>query len=247
MGCRKKELPEMADDLIRELVELEKDVKYQEYAGEGESEYCHIAGSLPILISAPHGAAHTRDRYKEEDEYTAGLARLVGEKTGAHVLYARRKSKTDPNADLNAPYKKSLEQIIREHSIKFVVDLHGANPERNFGVAIGTMHGKSCSEKDRQTIISVFTKHGISEKGNRLFRLDNDNKLPAEGDNNREPITKFCHRISVSAAQLEINAHLRIPSRRKDAFHHNEPFSGEPELITILVNALTEIVTSLSG
>ncbi len=25
------------------------------------------------------------------------LARLIGNKTGAHVIYARRKSKTDPN------------------------------------------------------------------------------------------------------------------------------------------------------
>jgi hypothetical protein len=232
------------DELIERLIELESDIRYQEYASDYEPEYLHVSGTLPILISAPHGAAHTRNGDKEEDEYTAGLARLVGSRTGAHVIYARRKSRTDPNADFDAPYKKSLQQIVHDNKINFVVDLHGANVDRDFGVAIGTMHGKSCPERDKLIIIGAFEKHGISEAGNRFSRLDIDNKLPGEGDDNREPITGFCHRISLPAAQLEINAKLRIPIRRDDATHHDIPFSGNQGLIKNLIEALSDIVTS---
>jgi hypothetical protein len=117
----------MAEAITSRLMELETDIRYQEYATGTEPEYQYTAGTRPILISAPHGAAHTRDgSSKDEDEYTAGMARLLGERTNAHILYARRKSATDPNAYPCAPYKKYLQEIISKNQIRFVIDLHGA-------------------------------------------------------------------------------------------------------------------------
>lgn len=235
------------EEITSRLIELENDVRYQELASETEPEYRYIAGKVPILISAPHGAVHTRDgKPKEEDEYTAGFARLLGEKTNAHVLYARRRSSTDPNADPRALYKKHLEEIISGNKIRFVIDLHGANANSNFGVALGTMHGKSCSTEDRIMILNIFRKYAMGEDGELFSRLDVDNKFPAEGNNGREPITKFCYRLSIPAVQLEINAHLRIPIRRDDATNHHIPFSGDQKLIANLVDSLSEIVSSLA-
>lgn len=234
------------EDITSQLIELEKDVRYQDLSSETEPEFLYETGKIPILISAPHGAVHTRISDKEEDEYTAGIARLIGRKTEAHVLYARRKSKTDPNANPDAPYKAVLQQIVGENAIRFVMDLHGANSKSDFGVAIGTMRGKSCSANDKLLIVNTFRRYAILEEGELLFRLDVDAKFPAEGHNGREPITKFCHRIAVPAAQFEINAHLRIPIRREDATNHNNPFSGNPELIANLVEALSSIVSSLA-
>ena len=235
------------EDITSRLKELENDVRYQELANETEPEFRHIAGKLPILISAPHGAVHTRDgKSKEEDEYTAGLAQLLGERTNAHVLYSRRKSATDPNVDPQAPYKKFLEEILSSNKIRFVIDLHGANANSEFGVAIGTMHGKSCSTDDKLTIINTFGKYGFTADGERLSGLDIDNKFSAEGNDKREPITRFCYQLSISAAQLEVNAHLRIPVRRDDATNHNNPFSGDPKRIANLVDSLSEIVNALA-
>jgi hypothetical protein len=238
----------MKDDaIIAQLIEQENDVRYQEIASETEPEYRYIAGKVPVLISAPHGAVHTRDgKPKEEDEYTAGLARLLGERTDGHVLYSRRKSETDPNADPQAPYKKYLEEIVSGNKIRFVIDLHGANAKSDFGVAVGTMQGKSCSAEDKIMIVDIFRKYNIREDGQLLSRLDVDSKFPAEGKNGREPITKFCYRLSVPAAQLEINAHLRIPIRRDDATNHHIPFSGDAKLIANLVDSLSETVNSLA-
>jgi hypothetical protein len=237
---------QMQEAVIEQLIKLESDIRYQEYSTSSEPEYLHAFGGLPILISAPHGAVHTRNGDKEEDEYTAGLARLIGSRTGAHVIYARRKSRTDPNADFTAPYKESLQQIVLDNKINFVLDLHGANEKRDFGVAIGTMHGKSCSEREKQIIIGALEKHSISKAGNSISRLDIDTQLPAEGDKNREPITSFCHRNYIHAAQLEINAKLRIPIRRNDATRHDIPFPGDQGLINNLIEALTDVITSLA-
>ena len=112
--------------LLERLLALEADVRYQEYAAGGEPEFAYSSGRIPVLVSAPHGAAHTRDgKYKGEDEFTAGFARLIGEESGAHCIYARRKSKTDPNAATDAPYKDMVRQICGRNEIRFVIDLHG--------------------------------------------------------------------------------------------------------------------------
>jgi hypothetical protein len=241
-----KRMAQAQKDPIVHLVELENDILYQEYANGNQPEYAYIKGNIPILISAPHGAVHTREgNIKEEDEYTAGLARLISNKTGAHVIYLRRKSRTDPNADETAPYKQTLRQIVQENKINFVLDLHGANKERNFGIALGTMHGKSCSEKEKQIIVRTFEKYGISETGLGLSRLDEDNQLPGEGNDRREPIVKFCHRNTIPAAQIEINACLRIPKRREDASAPYKNFKGDKTLIKSAIEALSAIVFSI--
>lgn len=233
-------------DPIEQLVELENDILYKEYADEHQPEYVHIKGNIPVLLSAPHGAVHTRDgKCKEEDEYTAGIARLIGTKTGAHVIYARRKSRTDPNADPAAPYKQSLRQIVQENKINFVLDLHGANKDKDFGIAIGTMHGKSCSKEERQIIVNTFEKYEISEGGNGLLRLDVDRLFPGEGKDHREPIINFCYQNSFPAVQIEINARLRIPVRRADASAPDKNFKGDERQIINIIEALSDIVSSI--
>ena len=233
-------------DSIEHLVELENDILYQKYADELQPEYEYVKGCIPVLVSAPHGAVHTREGIiKEEDEYTAGLARLIGDRTGAHVIYARRKSRTDPNADPTAPYKQALRQIAQENKINFVLDLHGANKDRDFGIALGTMHGKSCSEEERQIIIRAFEKTGISEAGSSLSRLDVDKKFPGEGDDSRVTITRFCYQNSFHVAQLEINASLRIPKRRVDASAPDKNFKGDQRLIINIIEAFSDIVSSI--
>jgi len=234
-------------DLIVQLIEFENDIHYQEDADDNQSEYEYLEGNIPILLSAPHGAVHTRERKdKEEDEYTAGLARLIGNRTGAYVIYARRKSKTDPNADANASYKQFLLQNVQENKIRFVLDLHGANKDRDFGIALGTMHGESCSHNEKQKIIDAFTKHGVSVSGKGFSRLDVDYRMPGVGDDRREPIVRFCHRNSIPAAQIEINAWLRIPKRREDASDSDKSFKGDHRLIINIIEALSDIVSSIA-
>jgi hypothetical protein len=232
--------------LIERLVALEEDVRYQEPATEEEPDFAYTSGTLPILISAPHGAAHTRNGgYKEEDEFTAGIARLVAEKSGAHVIWLRRKSDEDPNNDLESRYKRCLCEILAQHDIRFVIDIHGANAKHEFGIALGTSDGKSCRPDIQNRIVETLGDFGFAVDGTSLRSLAVNKKgFRACGDGT---ITRYVSKCpNVEAAQFELNAHLRIPQRRADAFPRQHFESRDPALIEKAIEALAELVRVLA-
>jgi hypothetical protein len=234
--------------MIERLAQLEKDIRYQEPAADHDPEFKHTPGSIPILLSAPHGAVHTRNgAAKDEDEFTAGLAQLIGRQTGAHVLYARRRSNTDPNYYPGAPYKYRLENLVQEHGIKFVLDVHGVLPGRKFGIELGTARGQSCSPDEKELIIDVLEAFGFKpQHPSRLHRLWVDEKYTGAGSRRVETVTQFAwKRLGLSAAQFEINAHLRIPQRRPDASSGDKSFQGDPEMIARTIQAFTALVSRL--
>jgi hypothetical protein len=233
-------------DELKRLVHLETDVRYQEYPEQGRQEFTHISGRIPVLLSAPHGAVHFRQgAEKQEDEYTAGLVRLVGELTEAHVIYARRKSSTDPNWNAGVPYKRTLEKIVEKAAIRFILDLHGVAEHRKFGIAIGTLKGKSCPNH-RSRIIRHFERSGFSREAEDILRrLSIDEGFTALGSAKQETITRFAwERLRVPAAQLELHPALRIVERRPDATEQ-KPYRGDPELIGATIETLVSLVDLL--
>ncbi len=227
--------------LLEQLVQLESDVRYQAPPDQGEPEFRYEPGSLPVLLSAPHGAAHTRNgRMKEEDGFTAGFARLVARLAGAHVLYVRRQSATDPNYHTDAPYKKYLEEIVRSRSIQFVMDIHGAGSRHGFGIALGTMSGRSCP-RQYPLILETLARHGFTPEGKRLERLDLDQLFTGGGGRRQETVTRYCHDVAgVSAAQFELNPHLRIVHLHSSSTYP-EPFIGDEEMILRAVETFVDL------
>ncbi len=236
-------------ELLERLTTLEADVRYQEYAAEGEPEFAYLGGSIPILISAPHGAAHTRNgKYKGEDEYTAAFAQLMGEETGAHYIYARRKSKTDPNVARDAPYKKMVRQICAASQIRFVIDLHGMWAKHKAGLELGTRNGESCPEQ-MALILKSLNESGFTKNSEeQLLRMRVDDQYSGNGSPTREPMVKFVSEaLRIPAAQFEINAHNRIVARRQDAAEKDKSFRGHPQMITQTLRAFIKLVNALHG
>jgi hypothetical protein len=228
-------------NLTERLVGLESDVRYCQRADESEPEFLHIPGETHVLLSAPHGATHTRDgEEKEEDEYTAGLARLVAELAGAHVLYARRRSATDPNADPEAPYRHLLRSVVDGFQIRFVLDLHGVRDERAFAIALGTMDGESCPDQE-ELLIETFEAHGFGTERPPAHRLVvNDPRFT--GGLSQDTVTRFVSQdLAVPAAQVELHEACRIVKRFKDA-HLETPFHGDRATIERVIKACVEIV-----
>ncbi len=228
--------------LMERLMELEADVRYQEPPSGNEPEFRYECGRVPVLLSAPHGAVHTRrGQSKEEDEYTAGIARLIAELTTAHALYARRRSDTDPNWYADTCYKERLREIVEESGIRFVLDLHGASVWRRFGIALGTMNGESCPLQ-REDIIRVLGEHGFRRDGSRLDRLDVDGKFTGKGKKGQETIIRFAwEELCIPAAQFELHSALRIVERRRDATAQH-PFRGNPDTIRRAIRALAALI-----
>jgi hypothetical protein len=236
------------DDLLKRLVELESDIEYQMPPSHGQPEFSYLPGRLPVLLSAPHGAAHRRKsyEYKDEDEYTAGLVRLLAELTGAHALYARNRSTSDPNVHPDTPYKQKMREITSQASIRFVLDLHGASdPKYTFGIALGTIGGKSCPVQ-RPLILSMLAKHGFSSDASGRDNLDVDKTFKGAGAAKRETITRYASQVlHVPAAQFELFADVRIVQRRPNA-SKREPFQGDPQRIRRVIETFTEMVEVLS-
>jgi len=232
-------------DLLNRLMELEADIHYKTAPPDEEPDFGYVFGHRPILISAPHGAAHTRSGVlKQEDDYTAALARLVAEMTGAHALFLRYRSGTDANFHPGVPYKQYLQEVIKHNRIRFVLDLHGAAAYRDFGLALGTLYGRSCPN-ERLLILSVMKRFGFQEDAPWLKRLDLDDTFSASGIENQETITSFVsQKLRVPAAQIELNAYLRVVRRQPDA-SERDPFQGDPAAIERTVEMLSELVREL--
>jgi hypothetical protein len=170
----------------------------------------------------------------------------VARQTGAPALYARRRSPTDPNWYQDAPYKNHLARIVDQAGVRFVLDLHGTAPDRSFGIALGTMEGRSCP-KQRDEIIGVLKACGFHQDAPLPGRLDVDGTFTAQGEDGQETITRFVsQKLGLPAAQLELHPLLRVVERREDATLPR-PYYGDPEWIQRLLEALALLVDVLAS
>ncbi|MEA4908345.1 MAG: hypothetical protein GYA17_19120 [Chloroflexi bacterium] len=230
--------------VLNRLIELESEIHYRTPAPAGEAEFDFSAGRVPVLLSAPHGAAHTRNgRLKEEDEFTAGMARLVAELTGAHALFARYMSHTDPNYYPGVAYKRDLQTWAQKAPFGFVIDLHGAGERHKFGVALGTMLGGQSCPGYYTTVVDTLQAYGYREQAHGLDRLDIDNIFTGGGGLRQETVTRFCwQKLNIPAIQLEFHPSLRVlplPNRAAHAL-------VDPERVRRTVDLLCNLVQRLS-
>jgi hypothetical protein len=244
------------NDILNRLVELETSVTYTQPPPIGEWSFRHTPGRLPILISAPHGAAHLRDGHiKQEDEYTAALARLVAERTGAHALYSWAQSDDDPNWDRQSPYKDFLQSIVTEHDIQFVLDIHGMSNRHKFGVAVGTICGASCPQQHEALIIGALIAEGFQPTTAAQARefpilqwerfVINHHRFT--GGLRSHTVTRYIRDyVGIHGAQIELCADLRIVQRHGSS---NRPgdFKGNSGGIMRALAAIENMVRDLSN
>jgi hypothetical protein len=176
-----------------------------------DNYFGYVKGTIPILISAPHGARHYRTlqhRWKAEDAYTSSIAVELGRRTGAYVIYLKNKAGEDPNNDVQTGYKNFLRKLVEDNGIKFLVDLHGAGWDQPFKVDVGTLTDDpgTCSCPTYRTIIQRAFLGFDDHIFNKRFR--------AEGC---ATITNFARNdLGIEAAQVEINARYRIIQSKSD-------------------------------
>jgi hypothetical protein len=243
------------NEILIRLEQLEGEITYHAPPPPGIQPFRYVPGHVPILVSAPHGAAHHRDgRFKQEDEYSAAFARLVGERTGAHVLYAWAQSDGDPNWDRQSPYKNRLRHILIEHSIRFVLDIHGMSNRHQFGIAVGTMCGASCRQHHEALIAGALIASGFrpttAQEARDFPALAWDcfvlNHRRFTGGMTSHTITRFAAEgLGIHAAQFELCADLRIVRRRNSGKRPGD-FRGSPTGIVQAVSAFDQLVQTLT-
>lgn len=156
-----------------------------------------IEGSVPVLISVPHCVDHMRDgRVKPAEVNTLSVALMVHRATGCHVIY-NCDSTTDPNHDEGGQYKDALTETVADKGIRLVIDLHGAAPDRDFDLEIGTGDGANIGND----MIIVRLIEQLARLS--FYTVDVDRHFKAAGANT---ISAYTHRnCGVPAIQVEIN------------------------------------------
>ena len=222
-------------------------MRYREGAEDADGRIGRVAGPVPVLLSAPHGAIHTRHGvWKEEEEFTAAMVCHAAELSGANALYARRRSPTDPNWYRDVPYKRRMKGIADEVGLAFVIDVHGTRPDRSFGIGLGTMEGRSCPE-ERDQIMTTLRAYGFHPDAAFPDRLDVDETFTGTGVDEQETVTAYVSQeLGIPAAQFELHPLLRVVERREDA-SLPRPFHGDPERIKRVVEVLVALVESFGA
>lgn len=207
-----------------------------DYDTPSDPYFAYIKGTIPVLVSAPHGAKHFRTkegRWKGEDAYTASLAIELGKLTGAHVLYVRNKAGEDPNNDPGTKYKAFLKKVAKENNIRFILDLHGSDSRRPYKVDVGIMNNEV-------TLCSCPTYRSVIEKTFSGFepRVFNQS-FSAHG---RGTITYFAKKtLHIEAAQIEINANYRIVESKSNGF------KADPNKVLEVVHRLETLIRAVGG
>jgi len=232
--------------IIKQLISTEAKVHYNQPPQLHERSFVVVARNSPVLISAPHGSRAFRNNGKEvwheEDEYTAGMALLLGERCGTSVIAnVWRSDKCDPNwHDVkDCPYKQEMQKLVQQQGIRWVVDLHGA-AETSLGstrlVDLGTRKDrKSMEDRHRDTLRELIENRlGIGCVSSNIFQGG--------------AVTMFCRDIlRVQAVQIEMTPSVRVPLRRSDASSYAElgPFSTVPEKLIGMLSALEKFIAYL--
>jgi len=163
-------------------------------------------GTAPLLVSAPHAVRTLREgTIKASDEFTGSYAFLLHREAGCHVIATKKLYGGDPNWDAPCIYKDRVREIVERHSIRLVLDLHGAARERPFDVDLGTMHGESLlgNQLVRDLIVDVFHAEGIDGVTENRFAAAK-----------QQTVTRFCaEELHIPAVQFEINHRFRAPNR----------------------------------
>jgi hypothetical protein len=238
-------------ETLAALVAFERDrVRYHADPPQGKPAFVTLPGRRAVVLSAPHGATHWREgEWKQEEEYTSALVHWLAVQTGAHAIYATHALRPDPHADEDTgAYKAALADLLAAHDVRLVLDLHGVRGERDFALALGTLNGASCPTYEPQ-IVGHLRARGfrLSEEVPSLDRLVLNHPRYA-GGMHHHTVTRFVWRAcGVQAAQLEINAWLRVVQRMESAtsYHVAPHFRADPARIIRLLNALASLVEAV--
>ena len=170
------------------------------YAGIGpRGAVMRQAGTTPVLLTAPHAVAHTRDgARKGADVATGGLTLAAALSSGARALIATGFQDHDGNRVPGGPFKDALAAQLG--TLRAVIDVHGMRDEFGVQVCLGTGSNPPADNWLLALARAVFTAAGFTVALNDPY-----------GAMHEHSVTSSVTRTGVPALQVEFAASLRRP------------------------------------
>jgi hypothetical protein len=250
-------MPIISDLHVEKLIDVEAGARYNDPPPEGKLPFVLVERDNPVLISAPHGCRTFRnrngERWHQEDEYTVGMALLIGELCQVPVMATMwRTDDSDPNDSYEAasPYKQALRRLVEERDIRWVIDLHGTRPltprmASGQLVDLGVGNSRPSMPADMlaglRSGIEARLGPGVTERGGCKG-------WPASVRG--RSITAFAHHeLGLGAVQIEMKPAVRVVRRRAEATMYRRsaadgggPYQARVEDVKGMMQALVEFV-----
>lgn len=161
--------------------------------------YISKIGEVPILFTAAHTMTQvfSNRTIKVAETYTKAICMYLNKYCNTSYLIKIKDTGMDSNRDNHDDFKKELIKIVRDNSIKLVIDLHGANRNRDFDVEFGTLNNLTADFSTIRELEEAFLENSITNiKHNEPFKGG--------------AITQYLYNIKdIDVIQLEINGNFR--------------------------------------
>ncbi len=165
---------------------------------DSNEEYIMRNGTIPIILTAVHTMQQDKwNIIKKSEPFTKAIAKYVAEQVNCSYYIKLKDNKIDSNSLKTDEFKNKLRDYIVENNIKLLIDIHGADRNRDFDVEIGTLNNLSAAYSTTKELGEAFIETGIK---NIKF---ND---PFKGGG----ITQFIYaNTDIDIIQIEINRKYR--------------------------------------
>jgi N-formylglutamate amidohydrolase len=163
------------------------------------NDYKISMGNIPILFTAPHTMEQVRSdgTVKKAEPYTKAIALYLNKHMNTYSMIKLQDTGLDSNRDNHDDFKNKLLNLVDEHNIKLVIDLHGASVNREFDVEFGTMNNLTADFSTINELKEAFIENGITK-----ISFNNPFKGGA--------ITQYLYnKKDIDVIQLEINYKYR--------------------------------------
>lgn len=241
---------------IQRLIQIESQVKYTLPPPLQRPPFIVVKRVSPVLLSAPHGTVSFRgsrhECWHEEDEYTAGIALLLGELCKTSVIASIWESaESDPNYhfEKHSPYKQEVRRLVQQNRVQWVIDLHGAKMGTK---KMGSDHLVDLGTRKEQRSLNPDLVFVLKEMINNNLGIGNvvhENGFPAFETEKCMTITAFCHCIlGIEAVQIEMKPQVRIPMQRLDSssLAKGEVYPSNQRLIMGMLQGLADFIHYLN-
>jgi len=166
---------------------------------QNDLDYMLIKGVVPVLITAPHTMEQLREdgSIKHAETFTKAISLYLNKKCGVSCLIKIKDTGVDSNRDNHDEFKNELMNYVKNNNIKLVIDLHGADHNRDFDVEFGTLNNLTADFSTIKELEEAFKHNGI---------VNIEHNSPFKGG----AITQYLYNIKdVEVIQLEINGRFR--------------------------------------
>ncbi len=103
-----------------------------------------LIGKNNVLISAPHGVSQVRlGKFKFSEVGSLATAMFLHQNSESYFIAKTKNNNDDANFDECSHYKTSIEKLIKENKIKYIIDIHGLSAKRDCDINLGTYLGNN--------------------------------------------------------------------------------------------------------